>query len=210
MVRGCPVVLCSKHLHVERAREKSAPYLPHAHCCTHTLPSTTDALNNSFTVFAPTDSTFLKTLTTLNIDPAVLTSPAVLPTLASILTYHVVPNAVPLEVCCYCAATVLRAHPPPSGIHTHHPHAQLIKSQPVTTVTTVAGTPLTINFDASATPGVTVTAAESTAKVLDPQVPGEPGIAVSTECFIHVFPIDAILLPAGATAILGTLSGVKP
>ncbi len=61
-------------------------------------PLPTDALNNSFTVFAPTDNTFRKTLSALNIDPAVLTSPAVLPSLKDILTYHVVPYAVTLQV----------------------------------------------------------------------------------------------------------------
>ena len=87
---------------------------------------------------------------------------------------------------------------------------ELLKSQPVTSVTTVAGLPLTVNFDPNASPSLSVAAAESTAKILDPQVPGEPGLIFSNDCNIHIFPIDTVLLPPGASAVLATLSGVQP
>lgn len=123
--------------------------------------------------------TVLNTLSILNIDPVVLTSPPALPALTSVLTYHVAPSAISPE---------------------------LLKSQPVTTVATVAGPTLTVNSDTSSvTPSLSVVGAESTA-----QVPTDPAIFANSDCNVYVYPVDTVLLPPGATAVLGTLSGVQP
>lgn len=83
-------------------------------------------------------------------------------------------------------------------------------SEDVTTVVTVAGPAVTVNNNPAVSSSLSVAAAESTAKILDPQVPGQPAVFADKNCSVYVYPIDTVLLPPGATAILGTLSGVKP
>ncbi len=170
---------------------------------TRILPSL-GALNNTpFTAFAPTDDTFLFTLTTLNIPPEKLTAPEFLPVLTTVLTYHVSLDKYSPAVCVYVGGCV-------GGDHGKHPYispppfAQNLTSKPTTEVTTIAGLPLTLNYTTGtyaegASSPLTIGAVESSASV-------DLKNAISIpECGVYVYPINSVMLPRGGAAALAAL-----
>lgn len=82
---------------------------------------------------------------------------------------------------------------------------QNLTSRATTNVTTAAGLPFSIMYNMYGKPSpLSIDAGDTTANIDLPNAIAIP------DCMVYVYPVDSILLPTGALAVLSSLSSAAP